>query len=85
MNSKRVVFCAVAAASMGLAACGSGHRGAAAPVVTPPAGSQSLDTAQVLSLAQQSSETAAPIAVNNGAVSLNDSSETTTPLAVNAM
>jgi hypothetical protein len=51
---------------------------------TPPV-AQSLDTAQVLALARQPSETQSPIVVDGGALTLNDSSETSAPVAVNAM
>jgi hypothetical protein len=47
--------------------------------------SQSLDTAQVLALAKETSETSSPLAVNGGALTLNDTGETSTPIAVNAM
>jgi hypothetical protein len=46
---------------------------------------QSLDTAQVLALAQQTSETSAPFDVNGGAVTLSDTSDTSVPIAVAAM
>jgi hypothetical protein len=39
----------------------------------------------VLALAQQTSETSTPIAVNGGAVTLNDTSEASAPIAINAM
>ncbi len=54
------------------------------PPPPPPSTSLSLDTAQVLALAQQTSETAAPLAVNGGALTLNDTSETSAPIAVTA-
>jgi hypothetical protein len=46
---------------------------------------QSLDTAQVLALAQVTSEASEPIVVNGGALTLNDTSETGAPIAVSAM
>ncbi len=46
---------------------------------------RSLDTAQVLTLAQQTSETSDPFVVNGGAVTLNDTSETSLPVAINTM
>jgi ABC-type uncharacterized transport system auxiliary subunit len=49
----------------------------------PPPAPLSLDTAQVLVVAQQTSETAAPLAVNGGALTLNDTSETSAPIPVN--
>ncbi|MDB6086129.1 MAG: hypothetical protein JWN43_4010 [Gammaproteobacteria bacterium] len=82
MNTKRL-FLGAAGLAVGLvAACHDDHHGAPAP---PPSTSQSLDTAQVLALAQQTSETSSPIAVNGGALTLNDTSETSAPIAVNAM
>lgn len=82
MNPKMLLL-GVVGLSVGLvAACHDDHPSAPTP---PPAKSQSLDTAQVLSLAQQTSETSAPIAVNGAAVILNDSSETSAPIAVGAM
>ena len=54
----------------------------ATPPPPPPSTSQSLDTAQVLALAQHTSETDAPIAVNGGVVTLNDTSETSAPIPV---
>lgn len=58
------------------------HEGSSAPT---PSVSQSLDTAQVLALARQSSETQSPIVVNGGALTLNDTSETSAPVAVDSM
>jgi hypothetical protein len=64
------------------AACHDHHDN---PPVTPPAStSQSLDTAQVLALAQHTSESAAPTAVNGGALTLNDTSDTSAPIPVTA-
>jgi hypothetical protein len=82
MNSKRLFLGAVGLSAGLVAACHDDHH--SAPTPTPPT-SQSLDTAQVLALAQKTSETAAPIAVNGGAVTLNDTSETSAPIAVSAM
>ncbi|MDP9013007.1 MAG: hypothetical protein M3O41_10200 [Pseudomonadota bacterium] len=82
MNYKRFLI-GVVGLSVGLiGACHDDHHGAPTP---PPTTSQSLDTAQVLALARQTSETSTPIAVNGGAVTLNDTSETSAPIAINAM
>jgi hypothetical protein len=81
MSSKYYSLAAVGVAAALMAGCGGDH---SAPPPVPPT-SQSLDTAQVLLLAQQMSETTAPFAVNGGAVTLNDTSETSAPIAVNAM
>ena len=80
MNRKISLLGAVVFA--GLAAGCHDHEGSSTP--TPPV-TQSLDTAQVLELARQTSETQSPIVVNGGALKLNDSSETNAPVAVNAM
>ena len=83
MNFKIFVFGAVGLAAGMVAAChGDRH---SAPNPAPPPSTQSLDTAQVLSLAQQASETSTPIAVNGGALTLNDTSETSAPIPVNTM
>jgi hypothetical protein len=42
-----------------------------------------LDTAQVLALAQVTSESSTPIAVNGGALVLTDTTETSSPITVN--
>ena len=83
MTIKRLLLGAVGLSAGLVAACHDDHHGGPQP--PPPSTSQSLDTAQVLVLAQQSSETSAPFAVNGGAVTLNDTSETSAPIAVNAM
>jgi hypothetical protein len=82
MHTKRLLLGVVGLSAGLVAACHDDNQGAATP--TPPA-SQSLDTAQVLALAQQTSEMSAPIAVNGGALTLNDTSESSAPIAVNAM
>jgi len=43
----------------------------------------SLDTAQVLAQARETSETSQPYAVNDGAMSLTDTSDTSAPLGIN--
>lgn len=83
MNHKLLLLGALGLTAGLVAACHD-HTAATTPPPPPPT-SQSLDTAQVLALAQHTSETASPIAVNGGAVTLNDTSETTTPIAVTAM
>ncbi len=50
---------------------------------TPTA--QELDTAQVLTLAQKTSEVSVPIQVDDGALTLTDTSETTAAISVNGM
>ena len=64
------------------AGCHDNNAASPPPVMQAP---ESLDTAQVLALAQVTSEVTSPIAVNGGALTLNDTSETSAPIAVNAM
>jgi hypothetical protein len=55
------------------------------PPQTPPpttSNTMSLDTAQVLALAQVTSETTTPFTVNGGELVLTDTSETSAPIAV---
>jgi hypothetical protein len=44
-----------------------------------------IDTAQLLSLAQATSETSTPFAVDGGLVTFSDTSETSAPISINAM
>jgi outer membrane murein-binding lipoprotein Lpp len=83
MNYKILLLGAVGVSLAMLAACNNDNNNN--PVVSAPQSTQSLDTAQVLALARETSETAAPIPVNGAAVSLNDTTQTGTPIAVNAM
>ena len=80
MNSNLVLLGIVLTTAL-IGGC-DGDRSAPKPV--PPT-SQSLDTAQVLVLAQNTSETSTPLAVNGGALVLNDTSETSSPIPVSAM
>ncbi len=65
-----------------LAACHDDRDNASTP---PPPTSVSDDTAQVLALAKQTSETSTAMRVNDGAFTINDTSETSAPITVNAM
>lgn len=67
-----------------LSGCGGRENHAAMP---PPPGpsTQALDTAQALTLAQQSSETSSPFKVADGALTLTDTSETSEPIAIAVM
>ncbi len=72
---------AIAAGS--ISACGGDNgQAVAAP---PPArvANQSLDTAQVLAQARDTSETSSPFPVNDGAVVLTDTSDTAEPMSIN--
>jgi hypothetical protein len=83
MNRKLGVLSAVGVAATLVTACGGNND----VTMTPPPAStvQSLDTAAVLEMARTTSETADPIAVDDGAVLLTDTSETTDPISVDAM
>jgi hypothetical protein len=84
MNLKIAMIAATAAGAAALSGCGGSEESAAmSPPLTPPPG-QGLVTSQVLAQARQSSETAEPYAVNDGAVWLLDSSETTDPINLDA-
>ncbi len=84
MTSKMFMFAAMGAALMAVG-CGNNNGGSAAStVITPPVTSstKALDTAQVLALAQVTSETSSPFAVDNGAFTFIDTSETTSPISL---
>jgi hypothetical protein len=75
-----------------LAACvaGCGGTGTTTPPavpasVMPQSKSQSLDTAQVLTQARETSETADPYRVDDGALQLTDTSDSADPIVVNAI
>jgi len=86
-SAKTVTALAVAAAALG--GCGGGGEGmnaatsapAAAPATAAPT-MQSLDTAQVLTQARESSETGNPYGVDNGMLRLTGTSDTAEPLAI---
>ena len=82
MNSKLVLSGALGLIAGLAAGCHDNNRSSPAPVAGAP---QSLDTAQVLALAQKTSEINEPIVVNGGLLTLSDTSETSAPIAVNAM
>jgi hypothetical protein len=65
-----------------LSACGGSEERVPSAAVTPP---QSLDTQQVLVIAEARSETASPLVVNNGLLVLDDTSETALPIHINGM
>lgn len=64
-----------------VAACHD-HENAAAPVPPAPPTSVALSTADVLTLAQHTSESDAPFAVDGGKVTISDTSETSAPIPV---
>jgi hypothetical protein len=81
MKRTLVVIGAAAITAAALAACGHDH--GPSGTVTPPPTSQALSTIQVYGLAIHPSEVSAPIAVNDGAVTITDTSETSAPISVN--
>ena len=82
---KRAALTAAVLTAAGMSACGDGgHDTASLPGQTTTPQQQTLDTAQVLALAQKPSETATPMNVNAGMLELNDTSDTSEPVTVNA-
>lgn len=81
---RRLLFLGVVG-SVGLVSACHDHGDGASNPTPPPSTSLSLSTAQVLSLAEVTSETSTPTAVNNGALTLNDTSETSAPVNVDKM
>jgi hypothetical protein len=82
MKSKIPLLGAMGLAAIAVAACH--HHDDNTTTTTPPVSStMALDTAQVLALAQVTSETSSPFSVNGGAFSLTDTSETSAPISVN--
>ncbi len=85
MNLRTALFSALGISIGFLAGCGGGRPDASLPPVTVPQTPQALDTAQVLALARNRSETALPFAVDGGLVTLTDTSETSSPIALDPM
>ncbi len=88
MKSKILILGAICTASSMLASCGGNDNGSSTgSTTTPPpttnSSAMALDTAQVLALAQATSETSTPFAVNGGALTLTDTSESSAPITVN--
>jgi ABC-type oligopeptide transport system substrate-binding subunit len=88
MKSKILILGASCAAACMLAACGGNDNGSSTTTTTtttppPTSNVMTLDTAQVLVLAQATSETSTPFAVNGGALVLTDTSESGSPITVN--
>jgi hypothetical protein len=87
MKRKLAIMTSIGVAAGLVSGCGGGNQGQSAGGSggsTAPT-SVSLTTVDVLSLAQKQSETAAPFAVDSGAVMLTDTSETSEPININAM
>ncbi|MEP6549447.1 MAG: hypothetical protein ABJD53_18455 [Gammaproteobacteria bacterium] len=81
MNQKLLLYSALALTAVLVTAC-HGNDHAATPAQPAPPTSVALSTADVLALAQHTSESDAPFAVNDGKVTLNDTSETSAPIPV---
>ncbi len=84
MKRKLLLLGALGLTAVLTVACHDNGNNPPATPPPPPSTSQSLDTAQVLALAQHTSETDAPTAVNGGALTINDTSETSVPIPVTA-
>jgi len=85
MNLKMPLFFSLGICAGLLAGCTNDHPSASLPPVPVPQMPQALDTAQVLGLAQKTSETANPFMVNGALITLTDTSETSSPVSVDAM
>jgi hypothetical protein len=83
--TKRATLTTAVLTAAGMSACGGGGNNTASMPTPPPPQQQqqSLDTTQVLALAQKPSETATPTVVNAGMLELNDTSETSFPVVIN--
>jgi hypothetical protein len=91
MNTRNTLLIGTAALCAVLAGCGGSDHGGApmqtnAPPPPPPPPTNNLDTAAVLGIVQtQTSETAAPFEVDNGAVAVTPTGdETSAPVSVDA-
>jgi hypothetical protein len=82
MSRKIALLGAASLIACVVSACGGHDEGAVEAVSQPD---QSLDTAQVLVLAQRTSENELPFQVNNGAVAIDDTSDTSQPISINTM
>jgi hypothetical protein len=87
MKSKLAILAGGALAASLVSGCGGGSSGSTMtpPPTPPPSSNLALDTAQVLALAQQPSETQSPLPVDDNGVTLTDTSETSSPIAVAPM
>jgi hypothetical protein len=83
-----LLICGAALGCIALASCGGGHSPGTymPPVSPPPAKTMELDTAAVLAIVRtQTSETATPFDVADGAVAVTPvGDETSAPIAVDA-
>jgi hypothetical protein len=84
MKIKIALIVAAALASAALSACGDQAPAGSVSMPTMPT-TQALDTAQVLALAQKSSEVSTPIEVNDGQLTITDTSDTAEAISVNGI
>lgn len=84
MKRKLTILTSIGLIATVVTACG-GDSASSSGSTAPPAANLTWDTDQVLALALKPSETASPLAVNTGALTLTDVSETTDPVNVNPM
>jgi hypothetical protein len=85
MKTKLLVLGAIGVSAIVVAACHHDDNGSStstSPPVSTTSTAMALDTAQVLALAQQTSETSSAFAVNGNALTLTDTSETSAPISV---
>jgi hypothetical protein len=86
MKLKITLIGAAAIAAAALSGCGGDNSQASMPTAPPPTPvGQQLDTAQVLALAQKTSEVSTPFVVDGGMLTLTDTSDTTDAISVNGM
>ncbi len=89
---RKLVMTTVVGTCLGLvSACGGGddHAGSGQSgtvgTTAPAPATESLDTEQVFVLAQRTSETNSPFALDGGLVTLSDTSETSEPISIDGM
>jgi hypothetical protein len=85
MKLKIALIGAAAIAAAALSACGDHNSEASMPTPTPTPTTQQLDTAQVLALAQKTSEVSTPFEVDAGMLTLTDTSDSAEAISVNGM
>ena len=85
MKLKIALLGAATIAAAALSACGDHNSEASMPTPTPTPTTQQLDTAQVLALAQKTSEVSTPLEVDGGMLTLTDTSDSAEAISVNGM
>jgi hypothetical protein len=84
-NTALIGAAAAAAAATCLVACGGNGSSGSSSMPPPTTLPSQLDTAQVLLLAQRTSEVSSPMLVNGGALEFTDTSDTAAAISVNGM